>query len=431
MKDYVRAWAHVEYGRGFLVFDRISGQKEIWRLADDIDNSSVSASPPDTSQLEAFSVTSRRHGRSGRGRLRPWALLTMPEMTRACRFVYPTFLAASQNTAYLWDLPSARLVQTLHGFQAMHNDIEPLGDVRYVDVDARHVVLCGQNGIRVISREDSSVVLRLSNTGSSTMLMSPELTQGSDRIPLVSPLKTEHMRSRDGHPWGRFRAVYTVPLACLAHLSETGRDLACLLADGRLVLIRDFERAVSGNVPIADAALEVDLTHVRRSNQNTHSLVARRNTRAGYYLAFEQGRVAVATSSGLYVVTLDASQRGLSIHGASAEDKSTVLQPPQSEDGISENTEIAVSWLPRISDAEVLQHISCLQLSATRLYITWQANRVDVIPNRHCNVTAQVWKDDPPYYEPDVKNVWTGRPMVHPRGPLRGAYWDSGRAQLI
>ncbi|KAF8651136.1 hypothetical protein AX16_004859 [Volvariella volvacea WC 439] len=35
-EDYVRGFAHCEYSNGYLIFDRFSGEKEVWRLKDDI-----------------------------------------------------------------------------------------------------------------------------------------------------------------------------------------------------------------------------------------------------------------------------------------------------------------------------------------------------------------------------------------------------------
>ena len=48
---------------------------------------------------------------------KPYALLHCPEEMRAYRFVYLTLLTAAQDKAYLWDIPSARVVEVVHGIQ--------------------------------------------------------------------------------------------------------------------------------------------------------------------------------------------------------------------------------------------------------------------------------------------------------------------------
>ncbi|KAH9915201.1 uncharacterized protein B0H18DRAFT_1042126 [Fomitopsis serialis] len=381
---YARRYTHVEYGHGYLVFDRAAGQKEVWRLADHVDDS-VCVSAPDASQINASRIAERAYGRSGRGCLRPWTVLTTPDVTRFYRVVYPTLLAASQNTAYLWDLPSATLVQTIHGLQASHAGMEPLGEICYVDVNTRHVVLCGENGVRVVGREDNTVVLHLSGQrGFARTVLKPEPTLGSDRIPLTMSLQTEVTRSAGGHRWGQFRA---------AHLSGSGRDLACMLADGRLVLIRDFESIADGNLSVPEAVLEVDLTHVNSADSDE----------ATY-------------SHGLYVLTLDARERGLAeSSGQPRPTLRTYRQPCGAKSATRRKrralnlrtpllnaADIAVSWLPRLSDPTVLRELGCVQL-----------------PRHKVSVSANVYRDDPDYYEPDVKNYWTGGPMFPPRSPPR------------
>lgn len=56
-----------------------------------------------------------------------------------------------------------------------------------------------------------------------------------------------------------------------------------MLADNRLLLIEDFERVAKGHVPLADAALELNITLVENEMF------------VGVYLAYEFGRVSVIT----------------------------------------------------------------------------------------------------------------------------------------
>ena len=64
------------------------------------------------------------------------------------------------------------------------------------------------------------------------------------------------------------------------HISSCGRHLAVLLSSSRLVIIRDFERAINASASIYDLALEVQLGSPCVSSR---------------YLAYENGRIAVAT----------------------------------------------------------------------------------------------------------------------------------------
>ena len=65
----------------------------------------------------------------------------------------------------------------------------------------------------------------------------------------------------------------------IAHVSRDGRDLAILSSRDRLLLIRDFERVCRGEVSLADAGQVLRLFPGDRC----------------CYLAFEHGRVCVAT----------------------------------------------------------------------------------------------------------------------------------------
>jgi hypothetical protein len=66
----------------------------------------------------------------------------------------------------------------------------------------------------------------------------------------------------------------------VVHISSCGRHLAALLHSSRLIVIRDFERAARDGVSIYDLAFEVQLGSPCYSSR---------------YLAYENGRIAVAT----------------------------------------------------------------------------------------------------------------------------------------
>lgn len=162
-QKYARTHAHLEYENGFLIFDRRNSEKEVWRLASDIDASTLRPNArPDSLQIAASLAAALKYPASMRGHLQPWSRLTMPEVTRAYRFSYPTLAVMSQHNAYLWDIPSGTLSQTIHGIQDLGGGQSTLGSVTYVDVNSDYVFVCGALELRVFSREDSTLFLRLS-----------------------------------------------------------------------------------------------------------------------------------------------------------------------------------------------------------------------------------------------------------------------------
>jgi hypothetical protein len=73
---------------------------------------------------------------------------------------------------------------------------------------------------------------------------------------------------------------FFLPESFLVHISSCGRHLAALLRSSRLVIIRDFECTATEDVSIYDLAIEVQLGSPCFSS---------------LYLAYENGRIAVAT----------------------------------------------------------------------------------------------------------------------------------------
>jgi len=152
----VRAYAHCEYSNGYIIFDRFTSEKEIWRLSS-IDFSPDSSSLPDTIQTQISPDGSQP------GLFKSHALLQTPEPTRAYRFVHPTLLVAAFERVYLWDVPSARLVQIIENIQPLNEDGNntSLGMLNYVELSARHAFLCGGNALRVFDRGTGRALLTL------------------------------------------------------------------------------------------------------------------------------------------------------------------------------------------------------------------------------------------------------------------------------
>ncbi|KAI0287199.1 hypothetical protein BC826DRAFT_1046186 [Russula brevipes] len=223
-------YAHCEYENGYLVFNRNDNQQEIWRLAsdggDDFAAGEVAThSPPGEEQRRASAsaaTTHRQYAPRGHSGL-----------------AYPTLLCASQNRAFLHDVRTGALVQTI--------DVH-LRSVCSVDVNERHVLICERRRLRV---------LRIPSVAFVRQVASPALVQGNPFVASLPLLPgSDNLR----------------PDFLAAHVSRNGRDLVILTASSRLLLFRDFER-------------------VCRCGQVLRLLPHD----VCFYLAFEHERICVAT----------------------------------------------------------------------------------------------------------------------------------------
>jgi hypothetical protein len=183
---YVRSYAHCEYENGYIVFDRFDGEKEVWRLASNfVDGEPEVApyAPPDVDQKRTyeFVATIPTHLRYARhGHFRPWAKLSFPTRTRAYRLAYPTLLCAGLGQAFLHDVRTGALVQTI--------DIGPK-DICYVDVDERHVFVCEPAALHVFSRADGGAeVLKIPHDVSFSKVLGPATPINRDPFVSVLPL---------------------------------------------------------------------------------------------------------------------------------------------------------------------------------------------------------------------------------------------------
>ncbi|KAH9000891.1 hypothetical protein EDB86DRAFT_471386 [Lactarius hatsudake] len=237
---YVRPYAHCEYDNGYLVFDREDGSKEVWRLASDLSTEREVAAdaPPDNRQMDASArAVMVYHQYAPRGQFRPWALLTFPEATCAYRLAYPTLICASDDHAFLHDVRTGSLVQTI-GI-----DIRLL-ELSYVDVNERHAFVSEQDGVHVFSRESGSEVLQIP---ADVIVECSQLVEDPSFVPrdsFVTPLSV----SPD--------VDHTRPGFVAAHVSRDGRDLvvlsdrrrkggACSEHSTRAVFVRPTDYAVS------------------------------------------------------------------------------------------------------------------------------------------------------------------------------------------
>lgn len=217
----MRTHAHLEYENGFFIFDRFDSDKEVWRLSAEFDHSQIpSHAAPDSSQRLAC-VLSDASFPSNHARFEPWCLISTTQPTFAYRFSYPTLVIMSMDTAYLWDIPSATLVQTIQDvtelFANNDQDHDDRATISYVDVSERHLFICGWQELRVFNRSDGSLALRIRSQPSfanARVLLSHERRDAPN---VVVPIRSQVLAPAGPRniPLTSFVAGTIPPIPCL------------------------------------------------------------------------------------------------------------------------------------------------------------------------------------------------------------------------
>ncbi|KAK2461349.1 hypothetical protein APHAL10511_006634 [Amanita phalloides] len=419
-KNCVRPYAHCEYGHGYLIFDRLGGSKEVWRLADydyyypsSPSSSDETPPPPLTVAPEvAPDFMQKRAGERAsvrriieelpdreeeeespplrRGHFVPWVLLRPDDHTRAFRFVYPILLVASFTTAYLYDVRTGSLAQEIQNLQLgqlLEDDddefTEPsLGELSYVEHCSRYVFICGETCLRVFSRQSGQWIYDIPSIKYSYGWSRWKLSsQRDDRMGSLNCIRSR--TDNDLHAaWNEAGSIFyrhelvreTVmhrpidnPIVA-AHVSSCGNYLAVLLKTSRVLIIRDLERLFKGELSLLDCTIEVQLG---------------RDARVSRYHAFENGRVAVANRNGIFVVIPDPSF-------FNSEPLSASSPPP------------TVLRVHPLNDSPTLDSVTCLQMTQTGLFVNWA---------RQCPVTVH----SPEYSDDDRKEIYAGH---------EGSFWS-------
>ncbi|KAK7063753.1 F-box domain-containing protein [Favolaschia claudopus] len=340
--DYVHPYAHCEYGAGYLIFDRGGphGEKEVWRHSADVedDPSRPTFAAPDDSQLNAGSQAETTHGPPSRGHFRPWAVLRPPALTRAFRFVHPSLIAATRDSLFIWDIPTGELIQIIRDTQISPEGLgseEDLGEINYVEISAQHAFVCGGNTLRAFSRATGRCVLDVPSSqvsyGKNAFFLCADGSHEGLGLSsaILKPQPVEHGLA--SLPTDRKRLIDEF---VAVHVSACGSHLVAVLASSRLVIIPFFQRVIAGNVSMWDIALDIQV--------GSPMSVAR-------YLAFENGRVALATGTGLFIISLDW--------------ESTLEE--------SESPHISIRRAAWFNVPVSLSCITCLQMTRTGIYLNW------------------------------------------------------------
>ncbi|KAH7926821.1 hypothetical protein BV22DRAFT_1062053 [Leucogyrophana mollusca] len=334
---HVGAYANCEHDRGYIVYNRTDGCKEVWRRSCDFIASDVSEGyPPDWRMLHASELAAKRHASpTRRGHYQPLALLQMPKPTRASRFTYPTLIAATADRAYLWDIPTSRLVQTIPNIQ-MANAPGRLGRICNVEVSDRYAFFCGPSQLRIFERETGTMVLHttVSELPSTQWNVLPGQAAATAGHMLVSYTLTQASHVRGAGIQDEFLAV---------HVSSSGKDMVVLTRKGSLLIVRDFEHVITKQVSLADAAVQIDFTPNSDMLDNFFGHLAFGDT---------NGKVAVATRIGVFIVSVEAEI-----------DKLSAERPVCP--GVS------VCRVKNRDSARIVEAISCLQVADRGLYFNW------------------------------------------------------------
>ncbi|KAH9059605.1 hypothetical protein EDB87DRAFT_770044 [Lactarius vividus] len=310
--------ARCEYDNGYLVFEnyREHQLKEVWRLTSEFTQGEVAVdAPPGAVQMDVSTRAEELyHQYAPLGQFRPWALLRFPEFVWEHRLAYPTLLCASKEHAFLHDVRTGSLVQTI--------DLQ-YHDIYAGDVNERHVFFRRPDAVYVFSRENGSEVLCIPvDTGiqTSQRVEDPFLVSGDW---FTTPLSVYSNVLHESRPLPKFTAV---------RVSRDGRDLVILSGKRRVVFIRDFERICRGETSLEQAGLVLSI----RPEDTCH------------YLDFEHGHVCVATMQGLYIFTFDLDRST----------RAAFVRPFENP-----------------SDRSSSYPISCVQLTERRLYFSWENER--------------------------------------------------------
>ncbi|KAG0706677.1 hypothetical protein DFH29DRAFT_137501 [Suillus ampliporus] len=350
--NHVDDYAHCEYDRGYIIFNRHDNSKEVWRYSRDFQDSDIPEDfKPDDSMINASQDSAQRFASpTNRGHFRPWALLQMPEFTRAFRFSYPTLLSAGANNAYLWNVPTSRLVETINNIQAPNQD-GTLGRLNYVEVNDQYAFFCGSIQLRIFARGGGALVchLAMKDLPHTNWDVLPDSTDVPCSSSLFEPQRLHEAFHVSGTSQSNFVAgkfyvsVYIIYSLCAAHVSSSGKDMAVLTASGIFIWIPGFERLINREATLNDIATLLNFNH---SLDNVRDI--------SIYLTLGESneKAAIATRKGLFIVSLDPEISRLTAEA---------LPRP----GIS------VCRVTKYDHSRHLTFISCLQMTHTGLFFNW------------------------------------------------------------
>lgn len=236
-QSYVRQYSHLEYSHGFIIFDRYGSQLEAWQRVADSPHT-TSAPNTDTAQAEAWEASPYRSYTSNRGIYQPFAVLSNPNHIHAYRFIYPDLLVVSRVAleAYIWDIPTATLVQTL-SLSGGGGWLPSPPFITYVEISKDHIFVCWTSCITVHSRRTGEKVFQLPDGPDTPRARCMEACTVGDIIPrgLTRGL-VESKQFQLATP-SRLLEEYCFTAV---HVSPSGQALVGVTESGHVFYIPDF-----------------------------------------------------------------------------------------------------------------------------------------------------------------------------------------------
>ena len=360
--------------------------KDVWRRRIDVldipeeERPSLPHNKPDPSMIKANLVAEARYFDTGRsrdpdhlrGQFVPWARLLIPENCRAFKLTRGTLLASSANNAFLYDVEQAELQDSF--------EVHCRGQLRYVDVNERHVFIVSSLEFNVYDRANGSRVLRIQSgrlpwgfyANPENQWRRTEETFNDGELGFRRAAPPNWADREDYFHSGVWPvAPHTVAILIWltsrqVHVSSCGKHLAIMSQSTRVILIQDFWRLFPASssstpspIPLQHISKQVDF-YIDRPSLETEG-----------YLAYDGGKVAVVGIHGVFVLILDPILDQLGEIAPLPKDISLQhLRPTSSEHKPSwPNLRLREVQFhdPEMSDTEI---ISCLQLTETKLYLS-------------------------------------------------------------
>lgn len=308
-----------------------------------------------------------------RGQFVPWARLLVPENGRAFKLTRGTLLVCSAQRAFLYDVETAELQQTI--------EVQSSGQLRYVDVSEQHVFIVSTLELNVYDRANGLRVLSIPAgrlpwgfySSPKNQWRSAEGTSNHGELGFRRAAPPNWADREDYfHAGVWFTVLISVAIPVWltsprqAHVSSCGKHLALMTRSSRIILVQDFWRLFP---TLSSPAPSVTLQQI---SKQVDVYTDRPLLEMEGYLAYGDGKVAAVGLHGVFILVLDSILDQLGEIDLPRKDIS--LERLQSTSSVH-----TPSW-PNLRLREVqfddpempttTDFISCLQLTETKLYLS-------------------------------------------------------------
>ncbi|KAJ7816492.1 hypothetical protein B0H14DRAFT_3743722 [Mycena olivaceomarginata] len=282
------------YDAGYLVFSR-TGQNmiEIWHDGSHPLGLISNVFPPSTEQ-EAIVKASAAEYAAAR-HFYPAAAIPVPSEPQSITMNYPILVAATSSAVYVWNIQTAELMYSLN------HEMSCPG----LAISQKLIVAFDPQQIRFFSRTDglllSWVSPAIANSGKNiawdAQLLPPMYGVGFPGA-VLSPQdvvpQTAQVVELEGTVYTSYE--FLLHLYLCVGISGCGTTLAILSSKRRILVVNDIQRLMLEDLPISSASVDVKIPE-------SYGLID------SACLAVTRDRIAVGTSTGILILTLDRSSR--------------------------------------------------------------------------------------------------------------------------